>query len=184
MERHAEENIPFVCETLQLLCASALISDFRHTLWSVSCTLKAKWTEGQRPASIPAWGNAPGSEGKGPRAESAIHARRRQRWDGLSALGFFNVSGPGRCPGLVCCRAFGPQHRTLAKCMTRSKCALSKTARPSPPAAHRFPAPSRFPPCPRDGCARRSRISAAAPACARRSRRGSRRACSPRCAAS
>ena len=25
----------------------------------LSCTLKAKWTEGQRPASIPAWGNAP-----------------------------------------------------------------------------------------------------------------------------
>ena len=28
--------------------------------WSLSCALKAKWTEGQRPGSIPALGNAQG----------------------------------------------------------------------------------------------------------------------------
>ena len=81
-------------------------------------TLSAVGSEGQRPATIPAWGNAPGSEGKEPRAESPIHARMCRRWDGLSALCFFNVGDPGRCPGLVCCRAFGPQHRAFSKCMT------------------------------------------------------------------
>jgi hypothetical protein len=40
-----------------------------------------------------------------------------ERWDGLSALCFFNVSNPVRCPGLVCGRAFGPMHRPLALCI-------------------------------------------------------------------
>ena len=52
-----------------------------------------------------------------------------ERWDGLSALWFFNVSNPGRCPGLVCGRAFGPGHRPLALGIA----ALSKT--PSAPHA-------------------------------------------------
>ncbi len=46
-----------------------------------------------------------------------------ERGDGLSALCFFNVSNPGRCPGLVCGRAFGPMHRPLALCIALWPCA-------------------------------------------------------------
>ena len=81
-----------------------------------SCMRDGAWTtrssrheQGQRPASIPAWGSAPRRVMK---KERGLKARSMcgcaTGWRGLSALCIFKVSDPRRCLGLVWRRVVGP----------------------------------------------------------------------------
>ena len=73
-----------------------------QSMYRKSCE-RAKFTEGQRPASIPAWGNAPGTRAIGDRGLKArsILDRARRMGRAFSPLAFSIHDPLGRRPRLV-----------------------------------------------------------------------------------